>query len=180
MSERKNGAAVVAVETSHGRPRVALRRPTDGGTPALPPPAEAAPERDTTTGRFVAGNRAGRRRTIKRLARGISTLNPTAVAPWLQPSVREAIAHAVDLAERFPDPALTRLVGATADAHAVFRGLLVLGAQGDAKALAEAKAWLREYRASVRELAALAGVVASTKDDDDAGAWAALQNGDDR
>jgi len=158
---------MVAVNTSHGRPRVELRRPSDGGTPALPATEDAAPERDATSGRWVKGNRAARRRTLKRLASGISTLNPTAVAPWLQPSVREGVSYAMELAARFPDPALARLVGAAADAHAVYRGLLAQGAAGDAQALTDARAWLREARATLRELCALAGITKPAEDEPD-------------
>ena len=159
-------AAIVSVNASHGRPRVELRRPSDGGTPPLPPTAPTVPFQDPVTGRITDGREARRRRTVKARAKGVSTLNPERCEPWLAPHVRAGAAHGVELLGRFTDPALGALVGATADAHTVFRALLSQGAAGDAKALTEAKAWLREYRACMRELAALAGLVSGRADDD--------------
>lgn len=147
------------INYSHGRPRVELRRPSDGGTPALPEAVDAAPTHDATTGRFLPGNRAHRLRALKSKQAGIATLDPARCASWLAPSVKDGAGYAMTLMSRFPDPALARLVGATADAHVMARALLQLAATGDKDALSEARAWLREHRACLRELAALAGLV---------------------
>jgi hypothetical protein len=156
-------AKPIEVNWSHDRPRVELRRPSDGGTPPMPASAETAPIKDATTGRFVKGNQAHRRRSLKSKATGISTLNPATCASWLTPFVRDGVAYAMQLVGRFPDPALARLVGATCDAHVMYRALLGLAAQGDKQALGESRAWLREHRACLRELAALAGLVGGDK-----------------
>lgn len=157
---------ILTIEPSHGRPRVITRRPSDGGTPALPPPpaGQAAPDRDPGTGRFTAGNRAAQRRARVTRVRGVATLDPARCESWLAPHVRHGLAYAVALAERFPDPALARLVGDTSDAHVIYRALLALGAAGDAKALTEARAWLREHRSCLRELTALAAIAAEGAD----------------
>lgn len=156
---------ILTIEPSHGRPRVITRRPSDGGTPALPPESagDTAPTRNPKTGRFVPGNRAYRRRALARRIRGVATLDPGRCQSWLTPHVREGAQYAMELAGRFTDPALTRLVGDTADAHTIYRALLALGAAGDAKALTEARAWLREHRSCLRELAALAAVAAEAE-----------------
>lgn len=154
----------VEVNLSHGRPRVELRRPSDGGTPPLPEPEATAPTNDAKTGRFLPGNRAHRRRLLKTKQAGIATLDPARCASWLAPSVKDGASYAMTLMSRFPDPALARLVGATADAHVMARALLQLAATGDKDSLSEARSWLREHRACLRELAALAGLVAGEKD----------------
>ncbi len=159
-------AKIVSVDWSHGRPRTELRRPSDGGTPALPPADETAPVRDETTGRWVKGNGAARRRSLKAKSKGIATLNPAHCASWLAPSVKDGVDYAMTLMARFPDPALARLVGATCDAHVMAQALLRLAARGDDKALPEARAWLREHRSCLRELAALAGLVAEADTSD--------------
>lgn len=146
----------MSLEWSHGKRRASTRTPS-GDVPALPQSAEADTERDPSTGRFLPANRAARRRTLKRQARGLHTLNPAACASWLAPSVKLAARYAVDLAATLPDhPALVALAGDAADARAVYRGLLALGAQGDTEALKEARGWLREHRASLATLAGLA------------------------
>ena len=151
------GPKYIETNWSHGRPRVELRRPSDGGTPPIPESAESVPMNDENTGRFLPGNRAHRRRQLKASADALSTLNPAKCASWLAPFVRDAIDEGMVLLARYPDPALSRLVSATANAHAMHKGLLVLGASGDVTAAKEARAWLAEYRACHRELAALAG-----------------------
>lgn len=166
MTTKPQGAAVVSVSWSHGRPRTELRRPSDGGTPALPAD-EAAPFQDQKTGRFTDGKAAAARSAAKRKllkeirlqGQGIATLNPDACQPWLRPHVRDGAAYAMTLRERFPDPGLARLIGTTADAYVLYRALVALGGNGDAKSLTEARAWLKEHRACLRELAALGGMV---------------------
>lgn len=157
MTEPKTPA--IEVNWSHGRPRCELRRPSDGGTPALPETVETAPVRDIKTGRWIKGNGAARHRSLKTRADGIATLNPSACEPWLRGSVEDGAAYAMELLTRFPDPALARLVGNTADAHTMYRALLSLAAKGDGsgKCLTEARGWLNEHRACLRELASLAG-----------------------
>lgn len=155
------GSKIVDIQFSHGRPRTELRRPTDGGTPALPPPENtvlAAPIQDGKTGRFVKGNQAARRRRLKEKAEGVHTLNPERCESWLKPFVELGVKHGVDLLNRFSDPILAPLAGATADALIVYKGLIALGAGGDAMALREARAWLKEYKGCVRELCALAAL----------------------
>lgn len=161
----------IEINWSHGRPRTELRRPSDGGTGPLP--AESAPMNDPETGHFPPGNRAWKRREVKRRElvrrkRGISTLNPAACEPWLRPHVEDGAAYGLDLQARFDRPALARLIGDTADAHTIYKALLALGVRGDGKALSEARAWLREHRSCLRELAALNGMVPADDGEDDA------------
>ncbi len=157
----------VEVNWSHGRPRVELSRPSDGGVPPIPASVESAPVNDPTTGRFVRGNRMWRRRTLKSKQAGISTLDPARCASWLSPYVKDGAAYAMTLLQRFQDPALARLVGATADASVMYRAHLGLAAAGDKDALSEARSWGREHRSCLRELAALAGLVSAAADDDE-------------
>lgn len=158
------------LEWSHGRPRVTQRRPSDGGPPALPEAADPEPMKDATTGRFLPGNRAYRRRQVKERARGIATLDPKRCASWLRPFVEGGASYGCDLLQRFPDPALARLVGDTADARTVYRALLHLAAQGDTEALKEARAWLREHRSCLSTLSALSGD-GRAADGDEAAPW---------
>lgn len=155
------GHKIVDIQFSHGRPRTELRRPTDGGTPPLPPAENtvlAVPVQDVKTGRFLKGNQAGRRKRLKNKARGIHTLNPAKCESWLQPHVEAGLQHGLDLLARFTDPILAPLAGVAADALIVYRGLIALGASGDHIALREARAWAKEYRGYVRELCALAAL----------------------
>lgn len=152
---------IVDIQWSHGRPRTELRRPVDGGTPPLPPAentALSAPVNDKATGRFLPGNQASRRRRLKAKAKGIHTINPEKCESWLQPHVVAGIEHGLALLARFTDPILAPLAGIAADALIVYRGLIALGAAGDAIALREARAWAKEYRGYVRELCALAAL----------------------
>ena len=139
--------------------RVELRRPSDGGTPPMPASEDTAPINAPGTGLFVKGNRAYRRRALKSKATGIATLDPARCASWLSPYVLDGRHYGMTLLQRFPDPALARLVGATCDAHVMYRALLGLAATGDKDALSESRAWLREHRACLRELSALAPMV---------------------
>lgn len=204
-------SAVVSIEESHGRLRTALRRPSDGGTPPLPPaastvppteegtvPPEATPTgrvgdataqsaargrrpkkpkkpkqpwQDPVTGKITDGRSAllaARRRRLVQQASGVATLDSTRCESWLLPHVTDGAAYAYELLGRITDPALARLAGATADAHTMFRGMLALAASGDKKATSEARAWLREHRACLRELAVLSGLSASTTNNKDA------------
>jgi hypothetical protein len=126
------------------------------------------PIQDASTGRFVKGNRAYRRRQVKERSKGIATLDPKRCASWLSPFVVGGAEYGCDLLRRFPDPALARLVGDTADARTVYRALLHLAAQGDTEALKEARAWLREHRACLATLSALSGTGANADDASDA------------
>ncbi len=155
----------IEVNWSHNRPRVEHRRPSDGGVPPIPASVESAPVNDPTTGRFVRGNRMYRRRALKDRQKGIATLDPARCASWLSPHVRDGAAYGMVLLARFPDPALARLVGATADAHTMARALLQVAGGGDKDALGEARSWMREHRSCLRELAALAGLVSAAADD---------------
>lgn len=150
----------MTLEWSHGRRRPSTRTAA-GDVPALPttPPetVQNGPVRDPLTGRFLKGNGAARRRSLRAAAKGIHTLNPAACPSWIAPFARLGAAYALELAATLPaHPALGALVGDAADARAVFRGLLALAAQGDTEALKEARAWLREHRALVATIAALA------------------------
>ncbi len=156
-------AKPIAVTMSHDRLRVELARPSDGGV-ALPESEESTPIHAPGTTRFGKGNRAWRRRALKVRQEGIAGLDPARCASWLSPFVKDGRAYALTLMSRFPDPALARLVGATCDASVMYRALLQLAAQGDKDALGESRAWLREHRACLRELAALAGMVSSEAD----------------
>lgn len=146
----------MSLEWSHGKRRPAARA-ASGDVPALPLASEeSAPMNDPTTGRFVPGNRAHRRRQVKERARGIATLNPKACPSWLSPYVAEGVALAAEYVTRFPpDPALRPLIGGAVDSWVVYRALLGLGAQGDGEALKESRAWLREHRSAIATLAAL-------------------------
>lgn len=160
-----------AFETSHGKRRLKTPRVLghDAGVKGLPPSesGESAPMNDPKTGRFVAGNRAHRRRMLKRKAEGIATLDPAHCEPWLRPHVEAGKSYAAKLLTRVQhDPALLELAGAVADAHTVYRALLNLAAHGDMKALEEARAWLREHRAALATLSGLANESSGTTADD--------------
>lgn len=129
--------------------------------PPTPPNAgDAGPDQDARTGRFVKGNAASRRRKAKALARVVG-IAPEKVAPWLRPFVADGTAYATDLIASLPvqAPELNALAMDTAAAAMVVRALFALGAAGDMKALAEARAWLKEHRQSV---IALRGLTAET------------------
>lgn len=173
----------IAVAVSHDRHRVEL------GNPQPIPAERAVPFQDARTGRIVNGREAARRsaekrrqlREIKAQGEGIATMNPETCPPWLREHVREAQPYALSLRTRFPDPALARLVGTTADAYVLYRAHAALGAKGDPRAMAEARAWLREHRASLRELAALAAVAREAADEADLSRapWLAAPEEDD-
>jgi hypothetical protein len=147
------------LEWSHGRRRPTARTAAGDAVPALPPKTEdAAPYKDPKTGRWLKGNGAARRRQVKSRAKGIATLNPSHVPSWLTPHVTAGVAMLGELVHRFPDDAALRpLIGAAVDAWTVYRALLVLGVNGDGDALKESRAWLREHRAAMATISALAG-----------------------
>ncbi len=149
----------IEVNWSHDRPRVELGRASHGAVSPMPLSTESTPVHEPGTTKFGKGNQAYRRRMVKRKANGIATLDPARCASWLTPFVKDGQRYAAELMGRYPDPALARLVGATCDAHTMSRALLSLAAQNDKDALGESRAWLREHRACLRELAALAGMV---------------------
>ncbi len=124
----------------------------------------AEPMHDTKTGRFAKGNQAHRLRLLKTNARHLIGLNPEKVVPWLRPWVALASADASRLVTENGiegDTGLMRLAEDVAASHAVFRGLLALGAEGDRTALTEARTWLREHRQSLLTLRAEARVHAA-------------------
>jgi len=135
------------IERSHGEERAQNWR-VDELPPAIANTDVTAPDRDENTGRFVPGNAASRRRKLKGAAKVLVSLDPAHCDPWLRPSIELAVTHATDIIAGLPvqSAALNALAVDTATATAVYRGLLALGAQGDAKALSEARAWLREAR----------------------------------
>lgn len=156
-------------EWSHGKPRPKSPRLLGNaeGVAPLPPAEESAPIKDPTTGRFVKGNQAHRRRQVKERAKGISTLNPERCASWMKPYVINGRDYAVDLLHRIgSDPVLARLAGDVADAHTCFRALIALAGTGDAEALREARHWLREHRSALVTLVKLAGEGGTSIDDD--------------
>jgi hypothetical protein len=134
------------IEKSQGKPRPANYRVDE--LPTRPESAIAAPDRDATTGRFVKGNRASRRRKVKALAGKLVGLDPTKVAPWLRPHVAQGNEQAARLLEQLParNEAIDSLVVALANATTMHWALIGLGAAGDAKAREEAMRWLREMR----------------------------------
>lgn len=161
-----------AFEWSHGKRRVKAPRVLghDDGVKPLPAPEseDAAPMKDPKTGRFVPGNRAHRRRTLKRKQDGIATLNPARCQSWLRPHVMAGTTYALKLLSRVKhDEALLELAADVADAHTMYRALMSLAAQGDADALREARQWLREHRTALATLSGLAGESTGQVDDDD-------------
>ena len=121
-----------------------------------------AADHEPVTGRFTPGNRAVRRRTVKASAPIIVGLDPSKCEPWLAPFAVLAGEHAACLITELgvDSDTLSGLAIDTAAAMAVYRGLLSLGAAGDRKALAEARAWLREARQNVITLTSLVGAQA--------------------
>ncbi len=86
MEDKKRNALIV-IDRSHGRLRTELRKPSDGGTPPLPPIENtvlAVPIQDAKTGKFVKGNQAARRRRLKEKADNLQTLNPAKSRPGPQ------------------------------------------------------------------------------------------------
>jgi hypothetical protein len=121
--------------------------------------AKTATDHEARTGRFAKGNRAAKRRTMKASAPIIVGLDPDNCEPWLRPFAKLAGEHAAALVGemRIESNTLSGLAIDTAAAMAIYRGLLSLGAQGDRKALAEARAWLRETRQNIITLTSLVG-----------------------
>ena len=150
----------LALETSHGRTRSVVR--VDEGA-TLPESVESAPTNDPTTGRFLLGNRAYRRRQLRARAEGIATMNPARVPTWMRPHVEHGRPYtAALLALLDGKPALHPLAGDVADAHVMYRATLALALEaedGKARAalMSEARGWLREHRASLATLSAIAG-----------------------
>lgn len=136
--------------------------------PHAPETALSVPDQHPVTKRFVTGNRAARRRTLKRLAKNLAGLDPDKCQAWLRPFVIIAGQHSVDLIADLPvqSTALNALAIDTATACAVYRGLLALGAQGDMDALGEARQWLREHRQSLIALTGLGREEAAKKADE--------------
>ena len=148
-----------ALEWSHGKPRSTVRVDE---VPALPT-APAEPFQDATTGRFLKGNRAARRRQLKVRAEGIATLDPSRAPSWMIPHIAHGKPYIGALLTTLEGrPALHPLAGDCADAHVMYRALLALAlATDDAKEraslLSEARGWLREHRTTLATIASLAG-----------------------
>lgn len=97
-----NGAAIEMTKRKL-RPVVRLDEVT------MPTAADAAPTNDPTTGRFVKGNRAHRRRQLKSRARGIATMNPATAPTWLRPFIEQGAPYVTSLLEMLGErPSSTR------------------------------------------------------------------------
>jgi hypothetical protein len=129
---------------SHLRPETSRVR----DMPSTPDTAVTAPDRDSKTGRFVPGNRAARRRALKRMGRDLAWLNPDNCELWVRPYIAAARQHAGDLLAdlRVEGALASPLAEECASARLAYRALLALGLAGDHKALEQARAWLRESR----------------------------------
>lgn len=174
MKKKRNG-----LERSHNALRT--RVPNLG---LVDPPSfsgTTAADHEPGTGRFVAGNRSARRRAVKAAAPVIVGLDPTTCDPWLAPFAKLAGEHAAAMITELgiESNTLSGLAIDTAAAMAVYRGLLSLGAAGDRKALAEARAWLREARQNVITLTSLHGKEPK-RDEDPHADLARLVNGERR
>ena len=148
-----------AIEWSHGRARPVVRVDE---APALPSD-DSPPMHDGKTGRFIPGNRAYRRRQLVRRAEGIATLDPHRVPSWLKPHVKQGAGYVKALLALLEGkPALYPLAGDLGDAHVLYRATLALALGEDdpktrAALMGEARGWLREHRAALATLSALAG-----------------------
>lgn len=155
------------IQRTQGKRRVGNYRTDE--FPASPTPtitAIAAPDHDKRTGRFVAGNGASRRRKLTRVAAELTTIDPAKCDPWLRPAVTMAVKQASELIDSLAidSPALRMLAADAATARAVYLALLQLGAQGDPKALEQARGWLRETRQSLLALKGMANDEAASAD----------------
>lgn len=139
---------------SHERMRTEL-----GATPPLAQAPEQATAGEQTgerraNGTFKKGSRTAQSRggRASRLARRlVRRLGYTRVTcpSWLRAQLPDATEQVRDLMTRYPDPALEGLILVVVCAQ--LRAL----ASGDASSPTEARGWSREYRACLRELAAL-------------------------
>jgi hypothetical protein len=147
------------LEWSKKRPRAVVR--VDEGGP-IPAPEESVPVHEPGSTRFAKGNRGWRLREVKRKAKGIATLAPATCSAWLRPHVEHGAGYIAALVATVDArPVLHALAGDVADAHTVFRALLSEASRSDGpgrlEALQESRAWMREHRASLATLCALAG-----------------------
>ncbi len=166
----------MTVETQQGKPRPRTPRPGEHAT-ALLNAVNAAPLRDPKTGRWLAGNQAGRLRTLKR-TQSLITLNPTECAAWVRPYVELAPDEAADLVLECAaesSPSLKAFAEDAANAAAFYRALLAIAVDPstDAKtareARSEARAWLKERRQALLSLRAEARAGLRTRDGGEAG-----------
>lgn len=134
------------IETSQGK-----RRVTNHRLPRFPKSAISAPDHDPKTGRFVKGNRAGRRKRRDALIKAGKTLSwfdAEQVEVWLRPLIEDARNHASQLISELHEQTalLAPMCEELASARLIYRGLLSMGIAGDKVALREARSWLRECR----------------------------------
>jgi hypothetical protein len=90
-------------------------------------------------------------------------MNPATVPSWMRPHVVLGAPYTLALLAMLDGkPALHALAGDASDAHVMYRATLALGIQSEhpkerASLLSEARGWLREHRAALATLSALAG-----------------------
>lgn len=151
----------MSVERSHGRSRPRVPRP--GEHAVAPDAVSPAPIRDPRTGRFVAGNVAGRLRSLRRRERDLMTLGPSVVAPWVRPFVSGVPRETSQFVEEVGGedrPSLLAFASDAAISGALSRAYLALGIDPAADpetreiALGRAQVWLRERRQCLLSLRA--------------------------
>ena len=153
-------------EMSHGKVRT---RVSADRLPDVPVAALTAPDRDPVTKQFVKGNTASRRRAIRRIAKQLPWLTTEGVDEWFKPYIRAAKEHSGDLLADYRDlgPVVAGLCEELALARVLTRALVAQGVRGDAKALEQARGWMREARGLALSLEACARGRASEGDDED-------------
>lgn len=176
----------MSVERSQGKRRARIPRPGESALTAAT--VLAGPIRNTTTGRFVAGNTAAKLRALKR-AHKLVTMNPAKCAPWVRPYIELARREVSELVEELGaegSPSLMAFAEDAATACALHRAYLAIAVANDvdaetkAHALSEARQWQKERRASLLSLRDEARAGAPKRPAKDATVWAALgQSNDD-
>ncbi len=144
----------ITIEQSKGRARAVLR-----GEPIALPASAPEPARDER-GRVLPGNKLARRKGLKKRAdaNGLTTVNPDACPPWLEPHARIGARYAVALADRFDahnDPLTLALIGHAANAKTAADAFYSLGAAGDQDAWKLSLKWAQEHRLLAVTLSAL-------------------------
>ena len=137
------------ISRSHEAKRAENFRPDGLGQPP-PKTGVAAPFKDASTGRFVKGNKAAKRKRLKKVAGRLGALDPATAAPWLRPWILEAREHAAKLLADLPfqTEELSAVAVELAEARAMRAALMRLASdgEGDDEARVEARHWLREAR----------------------------------